>query len=64
MGFGLYEGGVRYRVEFVDFGAPAPAGSRGAALQPMVDRYAALLAGYARRYPLNWFNFYPFWKQT
>jgi predicted LPLAT superfamily acyltransferase len=63
MGFGLYEGGANYRVEFVEFGPAAPAGSRGAALQPAVDRYAALLEQYARRYPRNWFNFFPYWQQ-
>ncbi|MDB5873451.1 MAG: hypothetical protein JWQ07_2893 [Ramlibacter sp.] len=61
MCFGLYEGGNRYRIEFVEFGAPAPVAARGAALQPVVDRYAALLERYARQYPLNWFNFYPYW---
>ncbi|HSV84890.1 MAG TPA: acyl-CoA synthetase [Ramlibacter sp.] len=61
MCFGLHEGGNRYRIEFVEFGAPAPRDSRGAAFQPAVDRYAALLESFARRYPLNWFNFYPFW---
>ncbi len=63
MGFGLYEGGKRYRIEFVEFGPAAPAGSRGAALQPVVDRYVALLEQYARRYPRNWFNFYPYWQR-
>ena len=63
MGFGLYEGGARYRIEFVEFGAPAPAGSRGAALQPAIDRYVAILEQYARRYPKNWFNFFPYWNQ-
>ena len=63
VGFGLYEGGARYRVEIVEYGAPAPAGSRGSALQPAVDRYVALLEQYARRYPLNWFNFFPYWQQ-
>ena len=63
MGFGLYEGGARYRIEFVEFGPPAPAGSRGAALQPVIDRYAAILEQYARRYPKNWFNFFPYWNQ-
>ncbi len=62
MCFGLYEGGNRYRVEFVEFGPAAPTASRGAALQPVVDRYAQLLEQYARRYPLNWFNFYPYWS--
>jgi len=63
MGFGLYEGEARYRVEFVEFGPAAPAGSRGAALQPVVDRYAQILERYARRYPRNWFNFFPYWDQ-
>jgi predicted LPLAT superfamily acyltransferase len=63
MAFGLYEGGAKYRVEIVEYGAPAPAGSRGAALQPAVDRYAQLLERYARRYPRNWFNFFPYWQQ-
>jgi predicted LPLAT superfamily acyltransferase len=64
MGFGLYEGGARYRLEFVDLGPAAPAGSRGAALQPSVDRYVAVLERYARRYPHNWFNFYPYWQDA
>ena len=63
MCFGLYEGGASYRIEFVEFGPAAPLGSRGAALQPVVDRYACLLEQYARRYPRNWFNFYPYWAQ-
>lgn len=59
--FGLYEGGNRYRIEFIEFGPAAAQNSRGVALQPMVDRYVALLEQFARRYPLNWFNFYPYW---
>jgi predicted LPLAT superfamily acyltransferase len=62
--FGLYEGGNRYRIEFAEFGATAPPASRGAQLQPAVDRYSAVLEQYARRYPLNWFNFYPYWTAT
>lgn len=62
MCFGLYEGGSRYRIEFVEFGDAAGRDSRGAALQPVVDRYARLLEQYAKRYPLNWFNFYPYWS--
>lgn len=61
MCFGLYEGGANYRIEFIEFGAAAPRASRGAALQPVVDRYASLLEQYARRAPKNWFNFYPYW---
>jgi len=63
MGFGLYAGGADYRVEIIDFGPPAAPGSRGAALQPVVDRYCGLLEQYARRYPMNWFNFFPYWRQ-
>ena len=33
------------------FGPAAPAGSRGAMLQPVVDRYAKLLEQAARRWP-------------
>lgn len=61
MCFGLYEGANRYRIEFVDLGPPASPTSRGDQLQPAVDRYAEVLEEYARRYPLNWFNFYPYW---
>ena len=64
MCFGLHEGRNRYRIEFVAFGAEVPRHARGAALQPMVDRYAELLEAFARRYPLNWFNFYPFWADA
>ncbi|HEV7578255.1 MAG TPA: hypothetical protein VGO85_19665 [Caldimonas sp.] len=65
MGFGLFEGGARYRIEFIEFGiAPTPPGSRGAALQPAVDRYVALLESYAARYPKNWFNFFPYWQRS
>lgn len=61
MCFGLYEGGSSYRIEFVEFRETAERFARGAALQPMVDRYCEVLSTYARRWPLNWFNFYPFW---
>jgi predicted LPLAT superfamily acyltransferase len=59
--FGLYEGGNRYRIEFVEAGVTAPRTSRGEQLKPAVEHYAAVLEQYARRYPLNWFNFYPYW---
>jgi predicted LPLAT superfamily acyltransferase len=62
MCFGLYEGGARYRIEFVECGPAAPAQARGAALQPVIDRYVALLEQYAQRHPLNWFNFYSYWS--
>ncbi|HRN77126.1 hypothetical protein [Ottowia sp.] len=61
MCFGLYVRRNRYRIEFVEFGTAAACDARGVAFQPVVDRYAGVLEEYARRYPLNWFNFYPFW---
>jgi predicted LPLAT superfamily acyltransferase len=61
--FGLYEGGASYCIKFLELGARAERGARGAALQGVVDRYAALLEQTARRYPKNWFNFYPFWAK-
>ncbi|MBT9488864.1 MAG: lipid A biosynthesis acyltransferase [Rubrivivax sp.] len=64
MCFGLYEGGRRYRIEFIEFGPAAAPTSRGPALQPVVDRYAALLEAQARSRPLNWFNFYPYWSSS
>ena len=57
MGFGLYEGGTRYGIEFTECGAAAPVGSRGAGLQPEVGPYVAVLEAYARRYSRNGFNF-------
>ncbi len=61
MCFGLYEGGRRYRIVFADFGPAAAVASRGEALRPTVARYAERLEAEARRQPLNWFNFYPYW---
>lgn len=63
MCFGLYEGGSRYRVEFVDFGPPPPVKGRGEQLLPAVERYAQILERYARNYPMNWFNFFPYWAR-
>jgi predicted LPLAT superfamily acyltransferase len=60
--FGLYEGGNRYRIVFIDLGAPPPPNCRGDELAPCVTRYASLLEHYARNYPMNWFNFYDFWQ--
>ncbi|MDB5820102.1 MAG: hypothetical protein JWQ11_3742 [Rhizobacter sp.] len=64
MCFGIHEGGSAYRIEFVEFGQTAERFARGAALQPMVDRYADVLETYAKRWPLNWFNFYPYWDAS
>ncbi|MDR2787009.1 MAG: acyltransferase [Candidatus Accumulibacter sp.] len=39
-----------------------PRGTREAALRPYLEAYAAALAGECRKYPLQWFNFFPFWQ--
>jgi predicted LPLAT superfamily acyltransferase len=61
---GLYRGGNRYHVVFeplADFSA-TPAGTRQAAIEAAVTRYAALLEQYCRSDPYNWFNFFDFWR--
>jgi predicted LPLAT superfamily acyltransferase len=35
--------------------------ARAAAIRPHLEAYAAALAGECRKYPLQWFNFFPFW---
>jgi predicted LPLAT superfamily acyltransferase len=60
---GLYRGGNHYHVVFrqiADFSQPAPAG-REAAVRDAIAHYVALLEGYCRSDPYNWFNFYDFW---
>jgi len=62
---GLYRGGNRYHVVFApiaDF-SQTTAGDRGAAIQAAIARYAALLEGYCRSDPYNWFNFFDFWRE-
>lgn len=39
-----------------------PRAARGAHLRSLAEQYAARLAAYALRYPLQWFNFYDFWS--
>jgi len=63
MCFGVYEGGRRYRIEFSELGPAAPRAGRGEALRPVVTQYAERLESAARRWPLNWFNFYPYWDR-
>jgi hypothetical protein len=62
---GIYCGGNRYRVvidEVADF-SESTAQSREAAVVAAIQRYAALLEQYCRRYPYNWFNFFDFWQE-
>ena len=64
MGFGLYEGGASYRIEFVEFGPAAPRRQprRGAAAgwSTAMRRCSSSTPG---AIPKNWFNFFPYWQQ-
>jgi len=40
-----------------------PRRGRREALQALAGRYAARLADYAARYPLQWYNFYDYWAE-
>jgi predicted LPLAT superfamily acyltransferase len=63
--FGLYSSPNRYESfcePFVAGGLPLPREGREAILQGHAQRYAQRLEHYCRRSPLNWFNFYDFWK--
>ncbi len=64
MFFGLYNDDNRYVIRFVECGPTGASHFRGSELQPMVNAYAAVLEQYARRYPMNWFNFYPYWTES
>ncbi|MCB1918130.1 MAG: acyl-CoA synthetase [Rhodocyclaceae bacterium] len=62
---GLYLGGNRYRIRFVeiaDFGRIERAG-RNAAIDAAVGAYVAELERCCRQAPYNWFNFYDFWAE-
>ena len=63
IGFGLYEGGNRYRNHFELFAqrVEIPRERREQALQEYAQRYADRLAHYAKLAPFNWFNFYEYW---
>ena len=55
-----------FEIHFEPFADPLllPRIHRQAALQKVVDLYAARLEYYCLRSPLDWFNFYDFWKLT
>jgi len=60
---GLYRGGNRYHLSFqpvADFSTVTRA-TRDAAIEAALSRYAALLEGYCRSDPYDWFNFHDFW---
>lgn len=39
-----------------------PRRGREAAIRPYLETYVTMLAGACAEYPLQWFNFYPFWQ--
>jgi hypothetical protein len=63
---GLYEGGNRYELRFVqlaDFRPDAPTGGLNTdqRVRAAMESYVALLASLCVESPYNWFNFYDFW---
>ncbi|MCB1906693.1 MAG: acyl-CoA synthetase [Rhodocyclaceae bacterium] len=60
---GLYLGGNRYRIRFVELVDFATVGraERPAALDAAIHGYAAELERCCRQAPYNWFNFFDFW---
>lgn len=52
-----------YRIHFEPFAERIrlPRAGRGAATAEWAGRYARRLEDYARRFPLQWYNFYDFW---
>lgn len=61
--FGLKPGG-RFRIHFEPFANPLslPRADRQQRLQQAVERYAQRLEHYCLTSPLDWFNFYDFWR--
>lgn len=62
--FGLYHGPDRYDLYCEPFGEhlELPRGRREEAAAAHAQRYADRLEHYCRLAPLNWFNFYDFWR--
>jgi predicted LPLAT superfamily acyltransferase len=63
LGFGIYEGGNRYRIRFELLAQRVllPRAQRAAAIQAYAQVYADRLAAQVRAAPYNWFNFFDFW---
>jgi predicted LPLAT superfamily acyltransferase len=56
----------RYQVSFELFSEriQLPRGSREKEIQALAARFAGRLEWHCKRAPLQWFNFYPFWRQS
>ena len=63
--FGWYLGGNRYHVEFQELtnSLTADRRDRSGSLQRACQQYANTLEQGLRKHPLNWFNFFDFWKR-
>jgi len=63
-GFCMREARRRYRVEFRKLAerVELPRSNRQEALRQVMTSYAARLEDIVRRYPCQWFNFFPFWS--
>lgn len=61
--FGLKPNG-KFRIHFEPFANPLvlPRAERQQALQETIERYAQRLEHYCLSSPLDWFNFYDFWR--
>jgi len=62
---GLYHGGNRYELRFVELADFRQVAAAGADLDALIvaatKRYVTLLEGLCREVPYNWFNFFDFW---
>ena len=58
---GLEDGAYRLSFEHFADRIELPRATRAGALAAYAARYAARLDAYCRRWPLQWYNFYPFW---
>ena len=57
--------GKGWQLEIEDFAERVvlPRGSREAAMTEYAARYSARLEAFARRAPMQWYNFFDFWRQ-
>lgn len=62
----LFEGPRTYQVHCVPLAdrVVLPRADRAGALKVQVECYARVLEDFARRSPMNWFNFFPFWVDS
>jgi predicted LPLAT superfamily acyltransferase len=59
--FVLKVSALRYRIHVVRVPTPQE-GSKREQIDRMTRSFAVILEGIVKKYPEQWFNFYPFWK--